>query len=162
MLDEESAAPRAPLPKRKYIRLPFAAYSNPASTFNIVIDAQERRKYFDLASFNEEVVGVLRSLATRHCCRVRIYCLMPTHLHMLINPGLKSAINFIGEFKKRTSDLARDSRGINQLWQRSFFDHRLRSNEREVEQCEYIRMNPVRGLVEHPNDWPWTGRVELA
>ncbi len=86
---------------------------------------------------------------------------MPTHLHLLISPGEKSVIDFLAEFKKKTSDLARERRGIKQLWQRSFFDHRVRSNEREVEQWEYIRANPVRaGLVEYPDDWPWTGSVE--
>jgi REP element-mobilizing transposase RayT len=62
-------------------------------------------------------------------------------------------------FKQATQQLAlRD--GIGKLWQRSFFDHRVRSNESEAETIEYIRMNPVRArLVEHQDDWPWTGSV---
>ncbi len=162
MKNENAGAQRAPLPKRKYIRLPLAAYSNPASTFNITIDAFERRRYFDTLAFNREVVANLRGLALGYRCPIKIYCLMPTHLHLMISPGIKSVVAFLGEFKKKTSDLARGTRGITQLWQRSFFDHRLRSNESEGEQYEYIRMNPVRaGLVSHPDDWPWTGSVEL-
>ena len=158
-----TGARRAPLPKRKYIRLPLEAYANPASVFNITIDAHRRERYFDLPSFNREVIAILRGLALAHRCPVRIYCLMPTHLHMLIRPGAKSVVDFIGEFKKKTSDVARETRAIEQLWQRSFFDHRLRSHESEVEQSEYIRMNPVRaGLVHHPDDWPWTGSVRIG
>ena len=160
---QTAGGPRPPLPKRKYIRLPCSAYANPASTFNITIDALERQAYFDAPAFNDEVVAILRGLALTHRCPVRIYCLMPTHLHMLIRPGSRSLIDLIAEFKKNTADLAREARGIEQLWQRSFFDHRLRSNESKVEQWEYIRMNPVRaGLVEHPDDWPWTGSVEIV
>jgi len=59
---------------------------------------------------------------------------MQTHLHMLIQPGLKSVVDFIGEFKKKSSGLARETRDIKRLWQRSFFDHRLRSYESEAEQ----------------------------
>ena|SRR2546426_2647001 len=163
MAGEKSGARRAPLPKRKYIRLPLSAYANPASTFNITIDAFERRRYFELPAFKDEVVDLLRGFAVMHRCPIKIYCLMPTHLHMLINPGLKSLVDFIGEFKKKTSDLARGTHGIRQLWQRSFFDHRLRSQESETDQSEYIRLNPVRaGLVVHPDDWPWTGSVELT
>jgi REP element-mobilizing transposase RayT len=141
--------------------LPRAAYSNSASTFNITIDALERRPYFDLPAFNREIVAILRGLARKHRCHLKIYCLMPTHLHVMIAPGIKSIVDWVAEFKKKTSDLARGTRGIGQLWQRSFFDHRLRSQESEREQIEYIRTNPLRaGLVSHPDDWPWTGSVE--
>ena len=88
---------------------------------------------------------------------------MPTHLHAMMQPGQRLLVDFVGEFKKKTADLARETRGITKLWQRSFFDHRLRSNESEIEQCEYIRMNPVRaGLVDRPDDWLWTGSVEIT
>ena len=55
------------LPKRKRIRLPREAYANPASTLNITIDAEERRRYFDQASFNDEVAAILRGLALEYC-----------------------------------------------------------------------------------------------
>ena len=163
MTDDKPGAQRAPLPKRKYIRLPLAAYADPNSIFNITIDALERRAYFDQGSFNHKVVAILRGLAERHRCPIQIYCLMPTHLHMLIKPGARSLVDFIGEFKKQTSDLARVTQGVVKLWQRSFFDHRLRSDESAAEQYDYIRVNPVRaGLVANPNDWPWTGSVEVG
>lgn len=163
MPEQGTGAQRAPLPKRKYIRLPLSAYANPASTFNITIDAFERRKYFDLPAFNDEVICLLRGLAERYRCPVKIYCLMPTHLHMMLRPGLKSVVDFIGELKKKSADLARETQGVKRLWQRSFFDHRLRAHESESEQCEYIRSNPVRaGLVTHPDDWPWTGGIEIV
>lgn len=161
--ENKSGARRAPLPKRKYIRLPLAAYSNPASTFNVTIDASERQEYFEAPAFNDEIVGLLRHLGLTYRCPIKIYCLMPTHLHLMISPGLKSVVDFIGEFKKKAADLARDTRNIKRLWQRSFFDHRLRSHESEIEQFEYIRMNPVRaGLVTHPDDWAWTGSVKIV
>jgi putative transposase len=159
-LQKPEGGQRPPLPRRKHIRLPREAYANPASIFNITIDALERRKHFDVSSFNDDVVAQLRGLALQYRCPIRIYCLMPTHLHLIMKPGIKSVVDFIGEFKKRTADLARETRVIEHLWQRSFFDHRLRSLESEVEQIEYIRVNPVRaGLVAQPDDWPWTGSV---
>ena len=162
MATERSGGQRPPLPKRKYIRLPLASDADPSSTFNITIDALERKNHFAESEFNEQVVAILRGLAAKHRCPIPVYCLMPTHLHMLIKPGLRSLVDFIGEFKKKTVDLARETRGISKLWQRSFFDHRLRSNERAAEQHDYIRANPVRaGLVANPNDWPWTGRLDV-
>jgi REP element-mobilizing transposase RayT len=163
MDDTQAGARRAPLPRRKCIRLPRAAYANPASTFNITIDALERRRYFAVRAFNDEVVASLHRLAALYRTPIKIYCLMPTHLHTLMSPGARSLIDVIAEFKKETGDLARETCRIEDLWQRSFFDHRLRSNESLAEQYEYIRMNPVRaGLVRHPDDWPWTGSIEIG
>ena len=42
------------------------------------------------------------------------------------------------------------------VWQRDFFDHRLRSDESYLEKAHYIRMNPVRaGLVPVQEEWKW-------
>ena len=42
------------------------------------------------------------------------------------------------------------------VWQRGFFEHRLRSNESVEEEAEYFRQNPVRaGLVESAAEWPF-------
>jgi len=112
---QEPGAPRAPLPKRKHIRLPLAAYADQASIFNITIDALDRKPYFDSDEFNRKVVAILRGLALRDKWPIKIYCLMPTHLHMLIKPGSRSLVDFIGEFKKKTSNLARDTQGIGKL-----------------------------------------------
>jgi putative transposase len=147
------------VPKRKYIRLPEEAYRNPANVFSITIDALGRQRFFVRADFNDAVVEQLKKLARERRCPVKIYCLMPTHLHLLISPGAISLVRWVALFKQATQHRAsRD--GIEKLWQRSFFDHRVRSNEGEAETIEYIRTNPVRsGLVGHPDDWPWMGSV---
>jgi len=149
------------LSQRKKIRLAPEAYLNPASTFNVTLAANSRKRLFDDPAFNSQILSLLKSLARRDGVRIKMYCLMPTHLHLLAQPGRRSLIDFIAEFKKKTADLGRAMRGIERLWQSSFFDHRLRSSESEAEQAEYIRMNPLQaGLVEHPDDWPWTGSVD--
>lgn len=147
------------LPKRKCIRLPPQAYANPANLFYITIDTLHRQRFFIEKDFNDLVIARLRSLAIEKRCRVKIYCLMPTHLHLLISPGLISLVRWLALFKQQTQHLARQ-RGIKKLWQRSFFDHRVRLGDHEARFFEYIRANPVRaGLVQRPDDWPWTGSV---
>jgi len=42
------------------------------------------------------------------------------------------------------------------IWQRDFFEHRLRHDESRREKADYILRNPIRGgLVKHPEDWPF-------
>jgi REP element-mobilizing transposase RayT len=147
------------LPRRKYIRLPPEAYANPAHVFYLTIDALLRQRFFSRKVFNDAIVAQLRLLAEEKRCPVKVYCLMPTHLHLLISPGLLSVVEWVKLFKQFTQFLA-SQQGMAKLWQRSFFDHRIRSTESLAEIIEYIRANPVRaGLVEHPDQWPWTGSV---
>ena len=45
---------------------------------------------------------------------------------------------------------------FNIIWQRDFFDHRLRNEENVEAKAFYIRNNPVRaGLIKQSEDWPY-------
>jgi len=86
-----------------------------------------------------------------HC---RLLLAMPDHLHMLasfpVNGNMRRVVTAWKHF------LARDARFV---WQRDFFDHRLRSHESLDEKSAYIRANPARaGLVKRAEDWAfvWT------
>ncbi len=147
--------------KRKYLRLPLAMYAHPAHVFSIPIDTPHRARLFDSPDFNRAVLAELQRLAKEKSCPVRIYCLMPTHLHLVMSAGSISVVCWIALFKQHTQYLAR-RRGMGRLWQRSFYDHRLRPGELAANAVEYVRLNPVRaGLVSHPDDWPWSGSVLL-
>ena len=43
------------------------------------------------------------------------------------------------------------------FWQERYYDFNLASPEKRVEKLRYMHRNPVkRGLVEKPQDWPWS------
>ena len=75
--------------------------------------------------------------------------LMPDHLHMLVSFPLDEEMKrVISNFKEMTAKRPRV------LWQRDYFDHRLRSDESFDEKAHYIRANPVRkGLVLREEEW---------
>jgi putative transposase len=46
---------------------------------------------------------------------------------------------------------------IRNLWQRRFWEHRVRDEEEFAAYCDYIHINPVKhGLCKLPTDWPWS------
>ena len=96
----------------------------------------------------KETLSVREANGDLNC---RLALAMPDHFHGFFGfPSSKPMTRVISDFK---SWLAKQS-GI--VWQRDFFDHRLRSWESACEKANYIRMNPVRaGLVTHPQDWPY-------
>jgi REP-associated tyrosine transposase len=81
-----------------------------------------------------------------------VFLLMPDHLHALLSfpPSGKPVQQVISKWKEWTA------KDIGIIWQRDFFEHRLRHDESRAEKANYILQNPVRkGLVKHPEDWPF-------
>jgi putative transposase len=92
---------------------------------------------------------------------------LPEHLHttMTLPPGdsdlpgrlrrLKSF--FTSAVNKSGAQIARDSRGEFQLWQRRFCEHTIRDDADPERHVDYIHYNPVKhGLVSRVADWPYS------
>jgi putative transposase len=102
--------------------------------------------------------AALDDAAVRHGFSVLAYCFMPDHLHLLIEGSDESDLAaFIKSFKQTTSFNYKQRIG-RPLWQRSYYDHLIRS-ERDAENAlAYILENPVRaGLVEEFAQYPFLG-----
>ncbi len=73
---------------------------------------------------------------------------MPDHVHLLTT--FPTALAPIVRAWKRWT-----ARTLGVIWQRDFFDHRLRGDEKLDETVFYILNNPVRaGLVDEWQKWP--------
>lgn len=84
---------------------------------------------------------------------------MPDHVHLVVE-GTKEDSNlreFVRVWKQQTAFLAKHDYGLT-LWQRSYYEHIIRSDESVDEKAAYLLENPVRaGLVVSPGDYPWLG-----
>jgi REP-associated tyrosine transposase len=81
-----------------------------------------------------------------------LFLLMPDHLHALISfpPSGKPPQLVISKWKEWTA------KEVGVVWQRDFFEHRLRHEESRREMADYILQNPVRKkLVSRPEEWPF-------
>jgi len=87
---------------------------------------------------------------------------MPNHFHGLIGAGEsgKTLSDIVGSFKScATKAYWQWHNG--KLWQPRFHDHIIRNEQDYQETMNYILMNPVRkGLVEKPEDWPISGKLD--
>jgi putative transposase len=80
-----------------------------------------------------------------------LFLAMPDHVHGIISLDRAEDLTRIVASWKRWIAVKADV-----VWQKGFFDHRLRSSLAAREKSAYILQNPVReGLVPKAEDWPY-------
>ena len=102
------------------------------------------------------VVHALRAAERVNATRTLAFCLMPDHLHWLLQLGNEPLSRVVGTMKGRAARaFCQANPGTSHLWQRGFYDHALRAEEDLVDVARYIIANPLRaGLVKRVGDYP--------
>lgn len=102
------------------------------------------------------------------------WVLLPDHLHCLWRlPQGDADFGLRWSMIKRltsqavampgTVSLSRNLRRESGLWQRRFWEHRIRDEEDYSRHMDYLHFNPVRhGLVHRVEDWPWSSFHRLV
>ncbi len=84
------------------------------------------------------------------------YVIMPEHVHLLISEPERSTLARALQALKQS--VARKLiGGWEHSWQARYYDFNVWTKRKRVEKLRYMHRNPVkRGLVEKPEDWPWS------
>jgi putative transposase len=147
--------------RKNSLRLEHFDYSTPRAYF-ITICSHEGKEAFSNKDVAKAVIESLKKNKIKSHFKIYIYCLMPDHLHILLNPGNSnlSVSRFIQTFKSQTGFWYEKQYGSS-LWQRGFYDHIVRQNENLIKIAQYILDNPVRKeLVEEPEQYPYSGAMD--
>jgi putative transposase len=82
------------------------------------------------------------------------YVIMPEHVHLLITePPSHPLSKALASIKREVSRLSTQA----PFWLPRYYDFNIFTNEKCTEKLRYIHRNPVaRGLVEKPEDYPWS------
>ncbi len=144
--------------QRKHIRLSAPRYIGVQGYF-LTVCTEGRLIRFRDAELVNTLLGFLSETAQAAGFAIFAYCFMPDHLHFL-TAGVREdsdLLRFAKGFKQRSGYLFRQRTG-ERLWQKKYYDHILRANERWEAVAWYIWMNPVRGgLCARPEDWSFSG-----
>lgn len=145
MHDEQNNARR----KRKHPRLDLSLYAETGHACSITIAVKERLPVFANYLLANAAVETLRQMADKNEVLVHAYCIMPDHVHLLLEPSETcDIVTYVGRFKNLVLKEAWKLGVKRSFWQKSFWDHFLRHEEGLNEAIEYILNNPVRrGLV---------------
>ncbi|MBU2498458.1 MAG: transposase, partial [Proteobacteria bacterium] len=116
-----------------------------------------RHPWFGLyPNLAEQAIHLLREMVLARQSKLYAWCIMPDHVHLLLQD--ESILEFMRLFKGRVTPRASKIDPGRRLWQRSFYDHGLRKEERLEDVATYIWQNPVRAeIVSDPADYFWSG-----
>jgi len=145
------------LKQRKYApRLKCFDYIGSHAYF-ITCATYQKKPYFSDKVVVDIVLPVMNRCSAQNGFGIYTYCFMPNHLHMLVVGEEKSSLHrFMRTFKQESSFAFK--RGYkNSLWQRSYYDRILRTDETLEEVAWYIMNNPVRkGLADNCESYPFS------
>jgi REP element-mobilizing transposase RayT len=92
------------------------------------------------------------------------YCVMPTHLHLLLRPNNHDLAAIMSGIKGATNTQIIHGRKTRaSIWQPKYFDNIIRRVREFWAKLEYNHNNPVAaGLVSAPNQWRWSSYNALT
>ena len=84
------------------------------------------------------------------------YVIMPEHVHLLMSEPDRATLAVALQALKQS--MARRLIGNQEhFWQARYYDFNVYTRKKRVEKLRYMHRNPVkRGLVQEPQDWPWS------
>ena len=91
--------------------------------------------------------------------KIFAYCIMPDHLHLILQITKQYNISYImkmlkGNFARKYNKLHSQQ---GKVWQNSFYDEELRTVDVLLKKIEYIHNNPVRAkIVNSPEQYPFS------
>jgi putative transposase len=139
------------MPRSPRIQAPGASYHVTARGNDggaVFRDDQDRRLFLSMLG---RVVG-------RYEWTCHAYCLMTTHLHLLLttgDPNLAAGMQRLNGSYAQTFNARRDRSG--HLFQGRYHSVLVESHAHLLELYRYIALNPVRaGACRRPVDWPWS------
>ena len=148
--------------------------------------------WIDLFVRPEYIETLIKSL--KHCQKekgleVYAWCIMPSHVHMIIGTKHKPMQDILRDFKSHTSRKLREEISCNpiesrkewiiwmmeragrengnnkdwQLWQQHNHPIELDNNDILDQKLNYIHMNPVTsGFVNEPEHWRYSSAIDYA
>ena len=150
------------LTPRKDIRLARDEYVGKRIYF-LTICAENRRPIFREGGRPRAAIEELSKVASRLNVPVHVYCVMPDHVHFLVEGVTAQAdvVKFVAQWKQGTGFALRQELP-RRFWQKGFYDHVLRRAEDSEAVAWYIWMNPVRkGLAAKPELYPFSGSLTM-
>ena len=149
---------------RKGIHLNGFDYTGGSYFYFLTLCAADKKPLFKDAEIARFIIDEMELRRNRDEIILFCFCIMPDHVHMLLSLSKgyqKRLINWVSAFKRYSAKIIRKSYGVEQLWQKNFYDHVIRKEESLIKVAEYIVNNPVRkDIVREWKEYPYSRIID--
>ena len=134
----------------------------------ITCSCYQRKPWLGTGLRRDLFLNILEEVRKEHRFVVLGYVVMPEHFHLLISEpqvgdpstamqGVKQRFaQRVVPRRRRRHPAQRLSKPM-PVWQPRFYDFNVWTENKRIEKLRYMHRNPVkRGLVEEPEQWPWS------
>ena len=162
-------APSQPTPSStKYPMRSYRRDFTPGGLYFFTLNLAERRNNRLLVEQVDTLRQAFRKTKWDHPFHIEAICILPDHLHCLMQlpegdddyPTRLRLIKarFSRTIPKREQRTAsRRRKGERGIWQRRYWEHRIRDQRDYNAHMDYIHYNPVKhGYVKRIRDWPYS------
>jgi putative transposase len=155
-----------------------AAITAPKELHFITCSCYHRQPWLASPQRRDLFLAVFEEVRQRYRFVVVGYVVMPDHIHLLISEPEKGDPSRVMQaikqgFSRRVLKAVRKRRvaaqqelfavGSEHVWQRRFYDFNVWTARKRIEKLRYMHRNPVaRGLVQEPEQWPWSSYRSYA
>ena len=140
----------------------------------ITFTCYRRQSFLNTPTVRDAFLRILERTRLRYDFLVFGFVVMPNHIHLLISEPQRDTIATVIQSLKiasaryekthicqKKADMGHGITGHDvqgtPFWQRRYYDRNVRNHEEFINDLKYIHRNPVkRGLVEKPEDGPWS------
>jgi putative transposase len=122
---------------------------------------QDSKPAFNEASLVKIFIEMLTGLTEKSSCTIPVYCFMPDHLHLIVRGTSDSSDVWktVVAYKQKTGFWL-SSKKPEIKWQKDFYDHLIRTDEKLTVHVKYILDNPVRKrLTTGWQEYPYKGAI---
>jgi putative transposase len=138
----------------------FIRYEHTGSFHFLTFSCFHRFQHLGTAEARDLFEDALERARERYRFVVAGHVAMPEHAHLLLGEPAKGVVSGVIHALKLSVAMRRAERPF---WQARYYDFLVHNEEKRVEKLRYMHRNPVvRGLVEKPEDWPWSSFQHYA
>jgi putative transposase len=97
---------------------------------------------------------ILEETRQKYTFDVLGYVFLSNHIHLLVTEPETTNLSTAIQVLKQRFSRTRDEEFV---WEPRYHDFNVFTEAKRVEKLRYMHRNPVKaGLVEHPEQWPWS------
>lgn len=129
-------------------------FSCPDASYFATICTANQLKGLANPQVDERLKAIIHQMGKEGVCQVRCWTLMPDHLHAVLRLGTTRSLPEAMRLLK--GRITTELRRLGLRWERGYYDHRIRTEEKLLPIFLYIFLNPFRRHLLSENEiWPY-------